>query len=483
MMFSSTTTALRAAALAPVALLSSRVVDCDSAAKEKGSAASSSQQAAVASLRRRLTPIGKFSLLSETEANPSIGAVLLRLGAPISERELAAKLDATLTSYRFRSVLEEKSGDFVELSQFSARDVVNSSTTTSKDLLRLDVAERLPVPFPTDLPRWEVRVFDGGESLLMRCHHALADGVSVAALLADVSDQGHDFRAMVQKELTTRRQRRKRSWLRLVFTVIGGLFQLGIVLVRAFQATFFASRPFANSTKSGKKSGRRVAWVTDFATVDELRAVGKRGRATINDVFAAIVAGGLGAITDSKKVAAAFPIHLCGGVLPPGVDVGNHIGAVLCPLELYRDDDDQGGGDNNPADHLARVSRDVGATLRGGFAPLVSYYAAVAAVSTLPASWLPTLFKTTSSSATVALTNIRGPPLALSICGRPVIDVIPFLPPPPGVTVGCALTTVDGHASLSLNADADLDVDALLDAIIAHYSRLQRGQQQQTRKP
>ena len=64
---------------------------------------------------------------------------------------------------------------------------------------------------------------------------------------------------------------------------------------------------------------------------------------------------------------------------------------------------------------------------------------------------------------------MRGPPVALTICGRPVKRVVPFLPPPPGVAVGAALSTVGGQATLCFNcADGTHDADALVGAAVAH---------------
>ena len=45
---------------------------------------------------------------------------------------------------------------------------------------------------------------------------------------------------------------------------------------------------------------------------------------------------------------------------------------------------------------------------------------------------MPASLRASAGGCAVALTNVRGPPVALTICGRPVKRVVPFLPPPPG---------------------------------------------------
>jgi hypothetical protein len=50
---------------------------------------------------------------------------------------------------------------------------------------------------------------------------------------------------------------------------------------------------------------------------------------------------------------------------------------------------------------------------------------------------------------------------------------VPFLPPPPGVAVGAALSTVGGQATLCFNcADGTHDAYALVGAAVAHWERL-----------
>ena len=86
---------------------------------------------------------------------------------------------------------------------------------------------------------------------------------------------------------------------------------------------------------------------------------------------------------------------------------------------------------------------------------------------------MPASLRASAGGCAVALTNVRGPPVALTICGRPVKRVVPFLPPPPGIAVGAALSTVGGRATLCFNcADGTHDAYALVGAAVAHWERL-----------
>mgnify|MGYP006952508821 FL=1 len=67
-------------------------------------------------VRRRLTPIGRFALLSETRDAPSVPAVLLELGgAPLAARDLERALADRVApaSPRLRSRVDAERLEFV----------------------------------------------------------------------------------------------------------------------------------------------------------------------------------------------------------------------------------------------------------------------------------------------------------------------------------------------------------------------------------
>ena len=79
-------------------------------------------------VRRRLTPIGRFALLSETRDAPSVPAVLLELGgAPLAAKDLERALADRVApaSPRLRSRVDAERLEFVEdLTEEEATPVV-----------------------------------------------------------------------------------------------------------------------------------------------------------------------------------------------------------------------------------------------------------------------------------------------------------------------------------------------------------------------
>ena len=114
-------------------------------------------------VRRRLTPIGRFALLSETRDAPSVPAVLLELGgAPLAAKDLERALADRVApvSPRLRSRVDAERLEFVEdLTKEEATPVVmdcveikilRASSTSSTRCLIDGVA--MPVPHRSTLP-------------------------------------------------------------------------------------------------------------------------------------------------------------------------------------------------------------------------------------------------------------------------------------------------------------------------------------------
>ncbi|KAH8045946.1 DUF1298-containing protein [Aureococcus anophagefferens] len=269
-------------------------------------------------------------------------------------------------------------------------------------------------------PWWEALVFDHAAlTSVLLAHHCLADGVSLASPRA--TDQAEAIAAAVDAEIAKRRRPRGERRRRSRRAVREGSSRRGFAApARAGHAARRGddARAPARAAPRRAATGRSVAWASKFSDVATLKRVAKAlggDKATVNDLFAAIVGGALrDVLGDAAHVTCAVPVHLYGGALLPGVGVGNHIGAVLARLPL-------------PAArrrrHVARVSRDVGGALRGGAGALVAYGAAYVAAAVLPRRLVPgwRLRGLRDRGAT----NVRGPPVdgasirALCISGPP----------------------------------------------------------------
>lgn len=231
--------------------------------------------------RRRMTNVGRFSLVSETQQNPSVPVMVLAMtGKPYfaedfrrlyRERKVAekhprfgARLDATKTHFVFDN------------------DKNNQESASGKDNVRDRMYPQIPVaelkdrvndaslyePLDLNTRLWEAWTATGGtlgqsgaiptdattaksttkneekevESLLLfRAHHCLGDGVSLGALFADLMDEGPEMQAKIQAQIKIYKKKKKGTpwWKKLLFILYYWIW--GTMRALMYQTYLFAS--------------------------------------------------------------------------------------------------------------------------------------------------------------------------------------------------------------------------------------------------
>jgi len=246
------------------------------------------------------------------------------------------------------------------------------------------------------------------------------------------------------------------------------------------------------------RGSRSLSWC-EAAPVDEIKKVIKTlsPTATINDVFVSCVSyaivkqleehKGTSISKDAaseqlpKYMNVAIPVHLRGGVVPPGESMGNKIGAMLAqvPAAYTPPNDSTNTNHNNPStmlsatDRLNMVSKSISATKRTP-APLLGFLMAKLCSDILPETLSKSIMTHATSNAAVSISNVRGPSKKLHWNGRTVESIAGFLPLPPGMPVGVVVQSYAGVVSLSVTADKRVvpDADRFLGWMLKEYTRL-----------
>ncbi len=300
-------------------------------------------------VRRRMTNVGRFSLVSETEQNPSVPVLVMAMtGKPYfakdfcrlyEERGIAkthprfgARLDTTKTHFEF----DEGSAT----SNDNVRDRIFPSIAVAELKDRINDAS-LYEPLDLNSRLWEAWTATGGavgqsgaipadvatensssgekevESLLLfRAHHCLGDGVSLGALFGDLVDEGAEIQAKIQDQIKLYKKRKKGTpwWKKLFFVLYYWIW--GSMKALLYQFYLFAASWYdqfehddpwillkkiydeKRELQAGKQAvpPRSLAWET-IAPVDEVKRVadfyskmnrkqtGRKSKITINDVF------------------------------------------------------------------------------------------------------------------------------------------------------------------------------------------------------
>ena len=352
-------------------------------------------------------------------------------------------------------------------------------------------------------PLWDLHVVsglkDGRGALIVRIHHALADGISGAALvrvMLNATPEG--FHAVGKTRLRpSKRQPSEGSLTNTLGKVAQGTME-SLIAAEAILADF-AQRLLRDSTRNDFKefldllpemaqsverlpfneacSGDRKFCGAEFDFAD-VQAIRQAGGGTVNDV----ILTGL-----TRALARYVKLH--------GQTVVNRFVRIVCPVNLRRGNQQEGLGNQisflpvalpmdvrDPVRMLQAVATRTETMKRGRVDNLVALAASCIAAAPPP---LQALFWKGVSQIRLPLplfniicTNVgEASPVPLFAAGRRMIASYPQVPTGYELGVGCAVQSYDGKLFFGLSADALAapDVGRLRDFLYMSFSELCRS--------
>lgn len=350
------------------------------------------------------------------------------------------------------------------------REVALPGVDFAAEAARL-AGELMERPVERGLPPWEMYLLtgapDGSFAVLVKLHHALADGMRAVAIGAGIFDE-----IAATRRYGGRRARAvpPSSWLPGPGRIMGaareriedigravevGASVVGQSFLRAGQID--ARTPSALAAHSS--GTRRVATaVLDLAQVHRVRRV---DGGTANDVLLAVTAGALRRWLDGRGE--TLPVADPRALVPvsrrrPGSPAGNGnaLSAYLLALPVTEPD---------PANRLASVRRDMDRNKADG--PLRGAGAVAVLADQLPP--LAHRFGAPLASGAARLlfdilvTNVPLPRSALSLGGAPLRELFPMAPLARGQSLAVAMSPYAGRVHVGLVADGKAvpDIEAL----------------------
>jgi len=337
----------------------------------------------------------------------------------------------------------------------------------------------------------EKAIRDGREDetlVFFRASHALGDGVSMGAIMGELSDEAEELRGKVKEAMKKRRgKKRKKSLLtkfaaffKRLFWFVRGLAMIGAQQFRMM--IFNSANPFRTLLEVDLPEGkpRRALGWKECITVEDARAVARSMGCSINDMFVACITKAVhkqirehvaeGNIEDDEetrkgRIRCVIPVHLFGGILLPGQEIGNRIGAVSAEIQV----EDEGGACYDTLKETQTKLK----IIKDAPSALVSYVLAKG-VSQLPSSVATRLLTFAIGGSCVAISNVRGPDVPLHVKGRKVEQLVGFVPPPPSVPIGVVIMSYNGKITLTLNADKRCvpDADKFVGWVLEEYRKL-----------
>ncbi|MDH2388001.1 wax ester/triacylglycerol synthase family O-acyltransferase [Streptomyces sp. HNM0663] len=375
---------------------------------------------------------------------------------------------------------------------FDVRRHVRRLTLPGGDFERRAVAaagELMERPLARGLPPWEMYLLtgaseqdggaDGGTlrfAVLVKLHHALADGMRAVAIGAGIFDEIADLRGAAQPPRGPARTVLPRPWLagpreaaglaRGRIEELGRAVGVGASVVRASRLD-----PGAHPALTAVASGRRRLG-TAVLGLDEVRRVRRAVGGTANDVLLATVAGALrrwmrerGEEPPAADPRALVPVSRRRPGSPSGT--GNLLSGYLLTLPV---------GEDDPRARLRAVREAMDRNKAAG--PLRGAGALAVLADQLPPIAHRFAAPLAGSAARLLfdllVTNVPLPRSALRLGGCPLRALFPLAPLPRGQSLAVALTPYADRAHVGLVADARAvpDLDRLAHALHEELSAL-----------
>jgi diacylglycerol O-acyltransferase len=345
-------------------------------------------------------------------------------------------------------------------------------------LQRLVAATRTE-QLPHDRPIWRARFvqrYRGGSAVILRTHHALADGVRMVQIATGLFDSSPDGGAVLPppgrhfaEPATAPVDGRSpgRGLRHLAANPVGGVHGAvtglaadagrlaGTVLadVDAGRKLLLGTRDDATVWTGSATDQKYVGW-TDRHSVNGLQRAARAQSSTVNDVVVAGVALGLHRYLSRsgrppRSVAFMVPVNLVpiDPTLP--VSLGNNF--ALVQLELPT-------GSASPLETLRTVRRRT-MRIKSGHEPVVDL-----TVERLIAQLGPVVFRAAvallASRAAGVLTNVPGPPFPVFLAGSKVDGMVGWAPVLGDQPLSFAACSYDGGLVVGVAADCGLVADA-----------------------
>ncbi|OYT86828.1 MAG: hypothetical protein CFE46_15480 [Burkholderiales bacterium PBB6] len=314
-----------------------------------------------------------------------------------------------------------------------------------RSALKAWMASQAHEALPADRPLWDatlVHNVDGEHSaLVMRVHHALADGVSLMHLMRELTDVAPGTPRLAPARTAQRSPLSPATLRHQPWRVLADAWRL---------ATLPADRPTLLKGQPGIH--KSVAW-SESLPLAQVHALAKTQGTTVNDVMLALIADVLRQdLRLRTKPRPSAPIRT---VVPMNLrrhgeedQLGNRFGLVGCDLPVHLSD---------PLDRLRAIHRDMQQLKHSWQGQLA--LALVQVAGCLPQRLQDALLGLWSRRCTVIVTNVIGPAEPRTFAGAPLDDLMLLVPQGMTVGVGVSIVSYAGQLRVGFLVDTKLMPD------------------------
>ena len=334
----------------------------------------------------------------------------------------------------------------------------------------------------TDRPLWcihHIESYKNGSALIFRIHHCIADGMALVRLIISLTDESpgemptddNSSDLCMDKPTGGAGSNHHESLRDLIGHPshiidalkhgVSGAEELAAVTVRP-------SDP-KTSLKGTLTGNKKVAWSDPFPLHD-VKFIGKKLGATVNDVLMAAATGALRthlmrAAEDvtGKTLHAAVPFNL--RAVDADIEkLGNQFGLVIVPLPI---------GVEEPLKRLQAVKKGMD-KIKHSYQAQVFFFL-LQVLGKGPSVLEQTALDILSKKASLVMTNVPGPKKQLYLAGAKLNQPLAWVPQSGDIGVGLSILTYNDTVQFGLVADSALidDLDEVAELFVAEFRKLE----------
>jgi WS/DGAT/MGAT family acyltransferase len=335
-------------------------------------------------------------------------------------------------------------------------------------------------------PPWQfhlVEQFGSGSALIGRLHHAIADGIALVQVLLSLTDSQPDDDAPERDRGDA--DERSRTLSAMVGAAVGNAVRRATTLASEGRDALADPERVAEAAQLGLRGAlalnklllmpadaptllkgplgvqKRAAW-SQPVPLDDIKALGRLARGTVNDVLLNAVSGALrryllrrGAAVDGLDIRAVVPVNLR-PLDKPIRELGNKFGIVFLELPV---------GMHDPFERLLELRRRTDA-IKNSPEALVAF-GILNLIGVSPPALADLAVDLFGAKATAVMTNVPGPREPIYLAGARVEQTMFWVPQSGHLGLGVSIFSYAGSVLLGVAADAGLIPDP--EAIIVDF--------------
>lgn len=423
-------------------------------------------------------------------------------------KRLRASIERRMLGFsRFRQMAVADGGGYVwqDDPDFNLDHHLHRATlpgTGNKADLQDFVADLASTPLNPSRPLWEMHLVDtalGGQALVMRIHHCIADGIAMVGVILSMADNAPEGAAPHKRSKRARDEEDEDDEEDLFWRMIWRPMtdaMLGTVRVStslrakyqelmnnpgkmldyarigsniAAEVAKLATMPDDSHTCFKGKPGiaKRVAW-SEPISLPEVKAVGQVLGCSVNDMLLSAAAGAMRAYlvergdkVDGVEIRAMVPVNMR---RPSDAGkLGNRFGLVALELPV---------GVENPLTRLYSTRKRM-AKLKGSYQAALTL-SILGLVGMAPKFVQQQILDLLASKATAVMTNVPGPLEPLYLAGARLRQPLFWVPQSGDIGMGVSILSYDGRVQFGLIVDRDLvpDPERIVQRFASEFDKL-----------